>query len=245
MGPRVLGGVDLSDFTRLGRVLRDIRPDLVLNCVGVIKQVKDSKKAVPSIAINSLLPHVIAEECGALNARAIFFSTDCVFSGKRGNYSIDDTPDAHDLYGRSKLLGEVVDQPHAITIRSSIIGRELGSAHSLVDWFLSHNGGSVRGYTRAKFSGFTTIEMARIVERIATTQPTFNGLWHVASAPISKYDLLCLIQHYFDIDIKIIPDDSVVCDRTLCGKLFSERLQYVPPNWRAMIGELASLQHDK
>lgn len=239
---RFFPGVDVTNFDALTRVIREFRPDAVLNCVGIIKQLNEAKNPIQSLTINSLLPHRLAEVCGEVAARLVLFSTDCVFSGKRGHYTEDDVSDAEDLYGRTKYLGEVTGLSHVITLRSSIIGRELGTAHSLVDWFLSKNGGNVRGYRHAIYTGFTTIEMARIVERVLTDQRGLSGLWHVASDPISKHDLLMCIREKFNIEVEIDPYDDFVCDRSLIGARYSEATGYRAPRWSAMIEEMAAQQ---
>lgn len=238
---RVFAGVDASDFVQVARVIREFRPDAVLNCVGIIKQLKEAKNPIPSLVINALLPHRLAEVCGETGARLVLFSTDCIFSGRRGQYTEADISDAEDLYGRTKYLGEVGDQPHAITLRSSIIGRELGTAHSLVDWFLSQRGGKVRGYRRAIYTGFTTMEMSRIVEKVVTDQRALSGVWQVASSAISKYELLLLMREQFKLPVEIEPYDDFACDRSLLGSRFAEATGYRAPTWPAMVGEMATL----
>lgn len=232
-------GVDATDFTQLGRLLCEVRPDAVLNCVGIIKQLKEAKSPIPSITINSLLPHRVAEICGDIGARLVHFSTDCVFSGRKGGYLESDRPDAEDLYGRTKLLGEVSEYSHAVTLRSSIIGWELGTQHSLLEWFLAQEGKKIRGFRRAIFSGLTTVEMARVVEGVLERSEPLHGLWQVASAPISKFDLLTLVRDRFKVQVEIEPHDDFHCDRSLCADRFNAAMNYVPPSWDRMIGELA------
>jgi len=237
---KVFSGVDVTDFPSVEKIIRTYRPDAVLNCVGIIKQLAAAKNPIQSLTINSLLPHRLAEVCGATGARLVLFSTDCVFSGKRGAYTESDFSDAEDLYGRTKFLGEVTGLPHAITLRSSIIGRELGTTHSLVDWFLAQREGRIRGYRRAIYSGFTTLEMARIVERALTVNHSLSGLWQVASAPINKYDLLVLMREKFNVSVEITPYDEFVCDRSLNGSRFSSASGYQAPSWPDMIAEMAT-----
>jgi dTDP-4-dehydrorhamnose reductase len=237
---RVLAGVEAMDFASVERALRTTQPAVVLNCVGIIKQLKEATDPIPSLTINSLLPHRLARLCGEIGARLVHFSTDCVFSGRRGGYRETDTSDAEDLYGRTKYLGEVGSAPDVLTLRSSIIGRELGTAHSLVDWFLSQRGKEVRGYRRAIYTGFTTLEMARIVRMMIKRQPALGGLWQVASAPIDKYELLLLLRDAFGVPVEIRPYDDFVCDRSLDGGRFSAATGYQSPAWRTMIEEMAS-----
>jgi dTDP-4-dehydrorhamnose reductase len=237
---QVIPGVEATKFGAVERVLRAAQPSVVLNCVGIIKQLKEAADPIPSLTINSLLPHRLAKVCGEIGARLIHFSTDCVFSGRRGAYRETDIADAEDLYGRTKFLGEVGTVPHVLTLRSSIIGRELSTAHSLVDWFLSQGGNEVRGYRRAIYTGFTTLEMARIVKMMITKYPTTGGLWQVASSPINKYELLLLLQNAFRVPGKILPYDDFVCDRSLDGSRFCGATGYQAPTWQAMVEEMAA-----
>ena len=179
----------------------------------------------------------MAASCGA---RVIHISTDCVFSGKKGKYTETDVADAEDIYGRSKLLGEITND-NALTLRTSMIGWELKHKHSLLEWFLKQRG-RVPGYARAIFSGFTTIELARIIDFIIAKYPDAKGLYHVSSKPISKYNLLCLTRDRFDLEVDVAPDDSVVIDRSLDSSRFRKDFNYRPPTWETMITELAEVQ---
>lgn len=237
---RVFPGLDVMDFESVARAIRELRPDAVLNCVGIIKQLKEAKNAIQSLTINSLLPHRLAEVCGETGAKLVLFSTDCVFSGRRGSYQENDFADAEDLYGRTKFLGEVADAPHVITLRSSIIGREIGSTHSLVDWFLSQKAPRVNGFRGAIYTGFSTLEMARIVERVIDKQKHLHGLWQVASRPITKYDLLLLLRDNYGLSVQIDPVDEPACDRSLVGTRFNEATGYRAPSWPAMVAEMAA-----
>lgn len=235
---RTLGGVDVLNVDAVTEVMAKVRPDVVINCVGIIKQLAAAKDPFLSVAVNSLLPHRLHRLCQATGARLIHFSTDCVFSGRSGHYTEDDPSDALDLYGRSKFLGETASEG-AVTIRSSIIGRELGSASGLVEWFLSQRGRRVEGYRRAIYSGFTTHEMARIVRMIVLEHQELSGTLHVSSEPINKYDLLMLIRRAYGIDVEIVPDDGVQIDRSLDSTRFRRLTGYVPPSWPQMIEEMA------
>ena len=239
---RVLEGVDVADFTIVERSIRAAAPDVVINCVGIIKQLKESKDPIPSLMINSLLPHRLARLCGDIGARLFHFSTDCVFAGRKGQYTEMDVADAEDLYGRTKFLGEITDAPHAITLRSSIIGRELGTSHSLVDWFLAQRGGKVRGFRRAIYSGISTWEMARLVRMLIARQPSTSGLWQVASKPITKYDLLLLLREAFEVPVEVEAYDDLICDRSLDGSRFSVATGYSAPDWATMISEMAAAE---
>jgi dTDP-4-dehydrorhamnose reductase len=230
------GGVDVRSTERLVEVLADFQPEAVINCVGIVKQRPTAKESIPSLEINALLPHRLAVLCQAAGARLIHLSTDCVFSGKKGGYLESDPSDAEDLYGRTKFLGEVHD-PHCLTLRTSIIGRELSRKKSLLEWFLAQNG-SVRGFRRAIYTGFTTLEMSRIIETMLTRFPHASGVYHVSSEPINKYDLLCLFREKFGHQIEIIPDETFVCDRSLDSARFREAFGYSPPAWNEMVTEL-------
>ncbi len=230
-------GIDVRSADRLNEVIRIFRPDVLVNAVGVVKQRADGKAVIPSLEINALLPHRLAELCRASGVRLVHLSTDCVFSGRKGNYSEDDTPDAEDLYGRSKVLGEV-DEPGCLTLRTSIIGRELSRKTGLLEWFLSQRGGVVKGFRNAIFSGFTTLEMARIIERLLTASPKAEGLYHVSAAAISKHDLLHKINAALGLGITILPDDEFHCDRSLDSTRFRREFGYVPPAWDEMVAEL-------
>jgi dTDP-4-dehydrorhamnose reductase len=209
------------------------RPDVVVNCVGVVKQLHESRDPLTAIAINSLLPHRLARLCETSGARLIHVSTDCVFSGSKGSYTEDDVADARDLYGRSKLLGEV-DYGNAITLRTSIIGHELREPHGLIEWFLSQRG-PVRGYRRAVFSGLPTVELARVMRDLVIPRGELRGVFHVSAEPISKYDLLALVASTYGIECAITPSDEVVIDRSLDSAKFRRATGYVAPAWPQLI----------
>ena len=229
---------DITDRDVLNRTLEKAKPEAVINCVGIIKQLNKSTEDTRIRRVNAEFPHQLAKECEKLGTRLIHFSTDCVFAGSKGNYLEEDPADATDIYGKTKHLGEVTDR-HCVTIRSSVIGHEIDSNLSLLSWFLSQHGTTIKGYTNAIYSGFTTIEMAKIVERILTQHQSLFGLWQVASEPISKYDLLKLCQSKLGWKGTIEPDDSFVCDRSLNGERFKLATGYEPPNWEKMITELS------
>jgi dTDP-4-dehydrorhamnose reductase len=230
-------GVDLTTMAGLRPVLADFRPDAIVNAAGIVKQRPTAEEAIPSLEINALLPHRLALLCGEIGARLVHMSTDCVFSGREGNYRETDPADAEDLYGRTKYLGEV-HSPGAITLRTSIIGTELSRKTGLLEWFLAQQG-TIRGYRHAIFSGFTTIEMARIIERLLTGFPAASGVYHVSSAPISKYDLLGLFKTALGRSVEILPYDEFRCDRSLDSTRFRSEFGYRPPEWPSMVGELA------
>jgi dTDP-4-dehydrorhamnose reductase len=230
------GEVDARSADSLREVLVDFRPQAVINAIGLIKQRPIAQEAIPNIEINALLPHKLAMLCKEVGARLVHMSTDCVFSGSRGHYRETDRPDSEDLYGLSKLLGEVRTS-HCITLRTSVIGLELSRKTGLLEWFLAQKG-TVHGYQRTIFSGFTTIELGRIIEKILLQFPEASGLYHVSSAPISKLDLLLLIKEKLSLPLQVIPDDRVRCDRSLDSARFRAEFGYKPPSWDTMLEEL-------
>lgn len=231
--PNVLVGVDVESQDSLVAAFGAVGPDLVVNCVGLVKQLADANDPLQAVPINSLQPHRLAALCKVAGARLVHISTDCVFSGDKGNYLESDFPDAYDLYGRTKLIGEV-DYPHAITLRTSIIGHELSGARSLLCWFLAQEG-RVKGFTQAVFSGLPTNELARVVRDFVIPRPALHGLYHVAAKPIDKYALLKLIADVYGKSIEIVPDDQLKIDRSLCADRFREATDYVAPEWPELI----------
>jgi dTDP-4-dehydrorhamnose reductase len=228
--------VDVRDSEKLETIIKKNQPDAVLNCIGIVKQRSQAKEAVESIEINALLPHRLAAICAQQKIRLVHYSTDCVFSGNRGHYKEDDVPDATDYYGRSKLLGEL-DYPHTVTLRTSIIGLELFNKKSLVEWYLSQKG-PIKGYKNAIYSGFTTLEMCRITE-ITLKNENLGGIYQVASTPISKFDLLNLLNDCIGRQTVILEEEEFHCDRSLIGTRFYQVSGYTPPSWQKMISELA------
>lgn len=237
-GDDVVRGVDVTNFSALEVILSAFRPEYVVNCVGVIKQRAEAISPIPSITVNSLLPHKLAQVTARWGGRIIHFSTDCVFSGKRGEYSEEDHSDAVDLYGKTKFLGEVA-VANALTLRTSIIGRELTRHRSLLDWFRAQNKKTVRGYRRVIYSGVTTNYLAELVASIIQQHPGLNGLYQVASEPISKYDLLCLLREAYQLDVCTEPDDLEVSDRSMRCDRLREAIAYKCPPWPVLIRQLA------
>ncbi len=233
LAKHLLSGVDVEQHDSLLQAFIRTRPDVVINCVGLIKQLADADDPLQAIPINALLPHRLARLCELSNARLVHMSTDCVFSGEKGKYSETDPSDATDLYGKSKFLGEV-GYSHTVTLRTSIIGHELQSAHGLVDWFLSQQD-KCKGYRRAIFSGLPTVELARLIRDVVIPRPELSGLYHVAAQPISKYDLLRLVADSYEKPIEITPDDAVAIDRSLDATRFQQATGYVAPSWPELI----------
>jgi dTDP-4-dehydrorhamnose reductase len=235
---RTLPNVDVMDQAALRALLRDLAPEVIVNCVGVIKQRPQASVALPTIAINSLLPHLLASWSRDWSGRVIHFSTDCVFSGRTGAYTEESPSDAEDLYGKSKYLGEVQGD-NALTLRTSIIGRELAEFRSLLEWFLAQRGKQVRGFTRVIYSGVTTNHMAKLVARLIGERPDLHGLYQVASKPIAKHDLLCLLRDAYRLDVDILPEEGEVSDRSMLGDKFVRETGMITPSWPELAAELA------
>jgi dTDP-4-dehydrorhamnose reductase len=234
--PRVIAGVDVENIDSLTRLFAVVQPDVIINCVGLVKQLAEADDPLAAIPINSLLPHRLARLCEVAGARLVHIGTDCVFSGAKGMYTEADAADAKDLYGRSKYLGEV-DYPHAVTLRTSIIGHELDGARSLVGWFLAQTG-SVNGYKRVIFSGLPTVEIARVVRDIVIPRPELHGLYHVSAEPINKFDLLTLFAQAYDKTIDIIADYELVLDRSLDSTRFRQATGFAPKSWPELINSM-------
>lgn len=234
---RCVGNVTAEDMAGLEAACESVRPEVIVNSIGIVKQGAAGKDPVSSIEVNSLFPHRLARLAQRSNARLIHLSTDCVFSGRQGGYAETDTPDAEDLYGRTKLLGEVQNEG-CLTIRTSMIGRELTGSHGLLEWFLSQRGSRVRGFKRAIFSGFTTLALAEVIAKIIVDHPDLSGIYHVAAEPISKFDLLTLVQQTYGLAVEIEPDETFVCDRSLNGSRFRAATNLVPPSWPDMVTDM-------
>ena len=231
--------VDGLMFDEVTRALASIQPDLVINCIGLIKQMGHlARDPLFSISLNTLLPHRVSLICRAAKIRMIHISTDCVFSGRKGNYGEADQSDAEDLYGRTKFLGEV-HYPHTVTLRTSIIGQELKTHLGLIEWFLAQTG-TIKGFQKAIFTGFTTDELANIIMKYVIPNRELSGLYQVSSDPISKYDLLMLAREAYHKDITILPEQDFFCDRSLDSTRFRKVSGYQPLAWPEMLAEMAS-----
>ncbi len=228
--------VDANDFDTVTRALAAIQPDIVINCIGLVKQLPIAGDPLSAITVNSQMPHRVSLICRAAKARLIHISTDCVFDGRKGNYTEQDLANATDLYGRTKFLGEV-SYPHCVTLRTSIIGHELRGKHGIVEWFLAQKG-SIKGYTKAIFSGVTTLEMAKVINDYVIPNQDLNGVYQVSTSPISKFDLLKLLASVYKRDIEIEPYDGYCIDRSLNSSLFNRKTGYMPPFWPELIDNM-------
>lgn len=225
--------VDINDFNSLEQAITVTKPDTVINCIGLIKQHNSSKQHINAIEVNSLLPHKLAQLCDKISAKLIHFSTDCVFNGKVGFYKENDLPDAIDLYGKSKNLGEVNYGPH-LTLRTSIIGHELGTSVSLIDWFLSQSK-QVNGFSKAIFSGLPTCYIAKLLADLIIPNKELSGLFHLSVEPIDKYSLLELVAKIYKKNIVINKSEDLVIDRSLDSSPLREKINYKIPKWHELI----------
>lgn len=229
--------VDADNFDTIIRAFAAIQPEIVINCIGLIKQLPMASDPLSAVTINSLLPHRISMLCRTAHARLIHISTDCVFDGKKGNYAETDAVNPDDLYGRSKLLGEVAYPTHCITIRTSMIGHELKGKRGLIEWFLAQEN-KIQGFSRVIYSGFPTIELSHIIADHIIPNTDLTGIYHVSSNPVSKYDLLKLVAEKYNKTIGIEPYDSFVQDRSLDSAVFRKLSGYSPPDWHELIDKM-------
>lgn len=233
---RLVSGIEATQFETIERALAEHHPDVVINAIGIVKQLASAADPLVAIPLNAVLPHRLAKACDSVGARLVQLSTDCVFDGRGTMYRESDFASADDLYGRSKYLGEV-DYPNAITLRTSTIGHELGNHHGLLEWFLAQSG-SVRGFRKAIYSGLSTRELARVIRDYVIPRPKLRGLFHVSGDVITKYDLLLLIRDIYGKQIAVDADDAVAIDRSLDSSRFRGITGYAPPPWVDQIREM-------
>ena len=233
-------GMDVRSTDRLAEVFAEFHPEVVINAVGIVKQRSAAKESLPCLELNALLPHRVAVLCKGVGARMVQLSTDCIFSGHKGNYQEGDPSDAEDLYGKTKFLGEVYED-HCLTLRTSSVGHELGSSKGLLAWFLAQKG-PVKGFKRAIYTGLTSPELARVVMDLILNHPEASGLYQLAGDPITKFDLLQLFNTRFQRGIEIVPDETFLCDRSLDSSRFRRQFGYVPPPWTTMVEDLPNIR---
>ncbi|MBK9165604.1 MAG: SDR family oxidoreductase [Acidobacteria bacterium] len=230
--------VDVTSENAVRETLQNVLPDVVINAVGVIKQKPSASDVITTLETNSIFPQRLAALSAKYGFRLITVSTDCVFAGTRGMYREIDAPDALDLYGQSKHWGEVT-AANCLTVRTSIIGRELSAGHSLVEWFLGNEGSKVKGFRKAIYSGFPTIVFADIIRGLIAEQSELSGLYHVSSDPINKFELLQLVGQAYSREIEIVPDDDFEIDRSLDSSVFRSLTGFAPPDWPEMVRSMA------
>jgi dTDP-4-dehydrorhamnose reductase len=235
---KIISDIDITNIPAIDIIFKKIKPEIVINCVGIIKQLPTSDAPLTSIPINALLPHQLAVLAAQHNSKLIHFSTDCIFSGAVGNYSELDKPDPNDLYGLTKLLGEV-DDGRTLNLRTSMIGHELNhSTNSLLEWFLSQTG-AVKGFRQAIFSGFPTVHIANVLQNyIFPSLDKLSGTYHLSADPINKFELLNLIKDTYHKDIIIEPDEALAIDRSLNSSKLRKIIGYTPPPWTDLIIEM-------
>ena len=237
---RIIVFDNYNNFDKLEKFIKEIRPDYIINCLGVIKQKINTSNPENTVFINSYLPHLIDKLTAIYNFKLIHFSTDCVFDGNIGLYKETDIPLPKDFYGLSKLLGEL-ETKNTLTIRTSIIGHELESTFSLVNWFLSSKN-CVKGFTKAIYSGFPSVEIGRIIHKYIIPNKSISGIYNLSSNPISKYELLKIISKQYEHKIDITPDEEVVIDRSLDATKFNKETKYVCPSWTKLIEDMYKFQ---
>lgn len=236
---KTLTWIDVENENSVAEAVKIVKPEVIVNAVGIIKQLSSSRNVIKTIMVNSIFPHRLAEIAGQTNSRLITISTDCVFDGKKGNYIETDLSDAADLYGKSKNLGEV-DSANCLTIRTSIIGRELETSHSLVEWFLNQREKKIKGFVNAIYTGFPTIVLSEIISGIIKNFPALNGLYHVSSEPISKFELLTMLRDEFEMDVEVEPFEDFYMDRSLDSGKFRMETGFKPEDWKTMLKRLAA-----
>jgi dTDP-4-dehydrorhamnose reductase len=233
--------VDVRNLQTVENAINHAKPNVLINCVGVIKQKMDSGNIIDAILINSLVPHQLAAACEKLDIRFIHFSTDCVFEGTPGIKYTSYTPNATDLYGTTKRLGEVNYAP-AITLRTGFVGRQLSGAEGLFEWVLSQKGKAVSGYQNAIYSGLTTMALSRVIQQVIEVQPTLSGLYQVASNRINKFDLITQLNESLQLDLSIAKNTEFMCDRSMDGTEFTNSTNIQIPSWEEMLTEFAADQ---
>lgn len=235
---KIFTEVDIINPKKIFNIIKSLNPNIIINCIGIIKQLKESKDPILSLEINSLFPHKLAKYCEDKNTRIIHISTDCVFSGSKGDYYEFDNPDATDLYGKSKHLGELVNYDNCLTLRTSIVGHELKNSVSLLNWFLSQKK-KAYGYTNAIYSGFTTNEICNIIANNIIPKPGLKGLYHLSSSPIDKHNLLMLFAKHYKKEIEILKKEDFYTNKTLNGDRFLKDFGYERKSWDLMVKEMS------
>lgn len=229
----ITANIDASNAIEVLSVFKKVKPEVVVNCIGLTKHVETGSDPLQMIELNAIWPHKLAKLCTEYAARLIHISTDCVFSGKRGNYSEADIPDADNLYGRTKILGEINYGGH-LTLRTSTIGHEFHTTYGLLEWFLAQDK-ECQGFSKAIFSGLPSVVFAEVIKDYVLPSPRLEGLYQVSAEPIDKYELLKLIASIYGKKIEIKQDREFTIDRSLNHEKFKAATGYVPAAWPELI----------
>lgn len=224
---------DLTRLDFLDKLIIDVDPDIIINALSV--RDVGNKKLYQLKLIFTVIPHHISSFCRRLNKRFIQISTDGVFSGKTGNYKEEDIPDPIDSYGICKFLGEP-NQKNTTVIRTSMIGHSFNNDYGLLDWFIKQNECTL--YKNAVFSGLPVYEIARIISQYFIENKNLDGIYHLASEPISKLNLLTLVNNVYNLNIIIHEDDSFYMDRSLDSSKFQNKTGYRVLSWDDMITQM-------
>ena len=236
---RLIGNIEASDFEKVKEVLNTVKPDIVLNCIGLTLRKKEMENVFLCLEVNGMLPHRIDSWAKENNSKLIHFSTDCVFDGKIGSYSEFSAPSARDLYGQTKYLGEVKHSESCLTIRVPVIGREIEGKTELIEWFLSQKNSKAKGFASVYYSGITTIRLAYEIITIIEKYPKLSGIIQISTNKISKYNLLLLLDKYFDTNVELEVDNTIKSDKSLNADKYKQLTDFKAPSWEAMIKELA------
>lgn len=236
-GPNVFSNVDASDFGKVEEVLNSFKPEAVVNCVGLTLRKPELGDFENALELNSMLPHRLALWGLNNDCRVIHFSTDCVFDGSLGGYTEMNAPSAKDVYGKTKFLGEI-HYRNSLTMRLSIVGRELEGKTELIEWFLGQKGKEVSGYSEVMYSGLTTNKVADEVIRVLEMFPQLSGLYQVSSEPISKYDLLELVKDIYRTDITLIKNTNYKSNKVLRCDKYVLATSFTQPRWTDLIQQM-------
>jgi len=226
--------LDVTDSNKVEKIIETIKPNIVINCVGILNEYASDNRLL-AFQVNSLLPHQLSRLVERYQGKLIQISTDCVFSGMKGDYTEDDIPDGTSVYAETKRLGEIISDKH-LTIRTSIIGPELKEdGIGLFLWFMKQKG-KIKGYQQVLWNGITTLELAKAIETMI--KHNISELYHLGSErKISKFTLLKMMEEVFEkTDVEIIPDSEITLDRTIRNTRTD--FQYLIPSYEEMLYEL-------
>lgn len=237
-------GVDMADFKQVELLLEKIKPEVIINAVGItIRKLNQPDSFEKAFQVNTLLPKTLQKWVQKNNARLIHLSTDCVFSGAKGNYTEIDIPDANDVYGKTKFAGEV-EGKNCLTLRFSAIGRELESHTELLDWFLQQNNKNIQGHEKAIYTGLTTAQLSEEIVKIVLNHKNLEGLYQISNQAISKYELLCLLKKAYGLNLNIEKIDGKNSNKALLSNKYKEATGFVPRDWSTLINNLINDNSD-